>query len=65
MSTPDNNNISDSEFVVLLKYLSNFWRSVDLPWISCEIEIDLSWSKERITFAISIIPAVLGNPDAN
>ena len=42
---PNNNNILDAEVVVPLKYLSNFWRSLDLPLISCEIELDLSWSK--------------------
>ena len=28
-----------------LKYLSIFWRLLDLPLISCEIELDLSWTK--------------------
>ena len=38
---PHNNNILDAEVVVSLKYLSNFWRSLDLPLINCEIKIDL------------------------
>ena len=33
--TPNNNNILDAEVVVPLKYLSNFWRSLDLPLINC------------------------------
>ena len=28
-----------SEFVVPLKYLSNFWRSLDLPLFKCDIEL--------------------------
>ena len=28
-----------------LKYLSNFWRSFDFPFIYCEIELNLSWKK--------------------
>ena len=40
--TPNNNNILDTEVVVSLKYLSNFWRSFDLLLINCEIELDLS-----------------------
>ena len=32
-STPNKNNILDAEVVVPLKYLSNFWRSLDLPLI--------------------------------
>ena len=39
--TPDDNNTLDTEAVVLLKYLSNFWRFLDLPLIDCEIEFDL------------------------
>ena len=41
-NTPKNNNLLDAEVVVPLKYLSNFKRSLDLPFINCEIEID--WS---------------------
>ena len=44
----DDNNTLDTEVVVPLKYLSNFWRSLDLLLITCEIELDLSWSKEAI-----------------
>ena len=51
-STPDNNNILAAEVVVLLKYFSNFWRSLDLPLINCEIELDLLWSKINNTCSI-------------
>ena len=37
-----NNNTLDIEIIVPLKYLSNFWRTLDLPLINCEIELDLS-----------------------
>ena len=33
--------------------------------INCEIEIDLSWSKECIIFEISITPRITENPNAN
>ena len=39
--------------VVLLKFLSKFWRSLDLPLINCETELDLSWSKKCIMSQIS------------
>ena len=55
-STSNDNNTLDAEVVVPLKYLSNFWRSLDLPLINCETELDLSWSKECIKSEISIIP---------
>ena len=44
-STPDDNNILDANVIGLLKYLSNFWRSLYLPLLNCEIELDLPWSK--------------------
>ena len=35
----------ETEIVIPLKYLSNFWRSLDIPLINCEVEIILTWSK--------------------
>ena len=56
-STPNNNNILDTEVAVPLEYLRNFWRSLDLSLINCEIELDLSESKECIISEIlPIIP---------
>ena len=37
-----NDNILNTEVVVPLKYLNNFWRSLDLPLINCKVELDLS-----------------------
>ena len=34
----------DAEVVVLLKYLSNFWRTQDIPLINCEVSLILTWS---------------------
>ena len=48
-----------------VKYLSNFWRFLDLPLITCEIELDFSWSKEDIISEISITHRVPPNTDAN
>ena len=31
-----------------LKYLANFWRSLDIPLINCEITLILSWYKECV-----------------
>ena len=42
-NTPANDNILDTENVVPLKYLSNFWRYLSLSFINCEIELDLRW----------------------
>ena len=58
-----NNNILEAGVVVLWKYLSNFGRSLDLPAINFEIEIDLLWSKEFIIPETSITPRIAGNPN--
>ena len=47
-STSVDNNMLDTEVVAPLKYLSNVWRSVDLPLVNYEIELDLSGSKDCI-----------------
>ena len=31
-----------------LKYSSNFWRTLDIPLIHCEISLDLTWSKNCV-----------------
>ena len=37
------NEISRSTtFAVLLKYLSNFWRSLEIPLINCKVELKLN-----------------------
>ena len=34
--------------VVPLKYLSNFFRLLEMPLINCKIKLNLSWKKERV-----------------
>ena len=38
-------NTKDVKIAVPLKYLSNFWKTLELPLIICEISLDLTWSK--------------------
>ena len=63
--TSNDNNTLDTEVVVPLKYLSNFWRFIDLSLIDCEIVLHLSWSKECIISDISITLRIPANPSAN
>ena len=42
--TPDDGNEKDVEVMVPLKYLSNFWRTLEIPLINCEIKLMLTWS---------------------
>ena len=41
----------DVEVMVPLKYLSNFWRTFEMPLINCEISLQLKWSKNCILVA--------------
>ena len=34
----------DVEIMVLLKYLSNFWRTLEMPLINCKVNLILTWS---------------------
>ena len=40
--THDNLTKNDVKVVVPLKYLSNFWRHLDIPLINCEVELILT-----------------------
>ena len=39
--TPDDDNEKDVEIMVPLKYLSNFWRTLKMPLINCEVNLIL------------------------
>ena len=41
--THNNLTKNDVKIVVPLKYLNNFWRSLNIPLINCEIELILTW----------------------
>ena len=51
----------DVKIVLPLKYLSNFWRSLKMPLINCEVNLILNWlsacvisnSTDMGTFAIT------------
>ena len=42
--TPNNGNEKDVEIMAPLKYLSNFWRTLEMPLINCEVNLILIWS---------------------
>ena len=44
----DNNGIINVEIMVPLKYLSNFWRTLEMPLINCEVELNLTWSRNCV-----------------
>ena len=36
---------NETEIVIPLKHFSNFWKSLNIPLINCEVELILTWSK--------------------
>ena len=63
------NGTKNVEIMVQLKYLSNFWRTLEMTLINCEIDLILTWStncvivstnvaNQNATFELTDIPVV-------
>ena len=55
----------DVEIVVPLKYLSNFWRTLNMSLINCEINLILTWAENCVLTnkaTRDTVPAQGGNP---
>ena len=48
------NGRKNVEIMVPLKCLSNFWRTLEMPLINCEVNLILTWSSTCVLFAIGI-----------
>ena len=46
--TNDDGEVNDVEIMIPLKHLSNFWRTLEMPLINCEIELILTWSRNCV-----------------
>ena len=59
--TPHNGNERDVKTMIPVNYLSNFWRTLEMPLINCEVSLILIWSSTCViinstgvgTFAIT------------
>ena len=47
--TPAADNEKDVEIMVPLKYLSNFWRTLEIPLINCKVNFILTWSSACVS----------------
>ena len=75
--TPADGNTKDVEIIVPLKYLSKFWRTLEMPLINCEVNLILTWwptcvipsttgkTKFRITEAKLYVPVVTLSTEDN
>ena len=52
LNNADIDNAHDIDIVMPIiapsKYLSNFWRTVEMPLINCEVNLILTWSKDCV-----------------
>ena len=54
----DNNNvIQDVKIAVPLKHLSNFWRTLAMPLINCEVSLIFTWSQDCVLTDLTIAAA--------
>ena len=49
-----NNGTKNVEIMVSLKYLSNSWRTLEMPLINCEVNLILTWSSTCVLIASNI-----------
>ena len=47
-NTENNGTKNGVKIAVPLKYLSNFWRSLEMPLINCKVELSLKWYENCI-----------------
>ena len=47
-NTENNGTKNGVKIAVPLKYLSNFWRSLEMPLINCKVELSLKWHENCI-----------------
>ena len=41
-------SVKDAKIVVPLKYFCNFWRSLEMPLITCKVYLKLNWIEDCI-----------------
>ena len=50
-----NGGTKNIEIMVSLKYLSSFWRTLEMPLVNCEFSLQLKWSKYRFLLAGTVL----------
>ena len=46
ISGTDDNNVNNVKLVVPLRYVSSFFRSLEMPLVNCKIDLELTWHKD-------------------
>ena len=50
-----NSSVKDAKKVAPLKYLSNFWRSLEMPLINCKVYLELIWIEDCILSSAGVL----------
>ena len=58
ISGTDDNNTQNVQLIVPLKYLSSFFRSLEMPLVNCKVGLELTWNKSSM---ISVLDAAGNN----
>ena len=53
-NTENNGTKNGVKIAVPLKYLSNFWRSLEMPLINCKVELSLNWIENCVLTSAAI-----------
>ena len=57
------NGTQEVELAIPLKYLSNFWRALNIPLICCEVSLELEWDKNCVITSLDQRDIGGGNGD--
>ena len=52
--TYDNGDIENVEMIIPLKYLSNFWRTLEISLANCEVELIMTWSENCVIISTKV-----------
>ena len=53
LENPDNGVFKKVKIAIPLKYLNNFWRSLEMPLINCKIHLELNWTKDCVMSTVA------------
>ena len=64
INNTNNAGTKDIKLTIPLKYLGNFWRSLNIPLISCEVSLELKWDKNCVITSLEQRVIASANPPA-
>ena len=53
-TTNDDGDIGNVEIIIPLKYVSNFWRTLKMPWNACEVKLILTLSENCVIISTNV-----------